>query len=137
MIRLLVKYVREELDVLYRSYLTNDAQGAKKDLTASVELLMPLTNSALIDVSEGLWLVYARLYCIENEIGDTNRAAKSFEDARHWYAISKRHRVANEGLAPEKMREAVAGFTEEKCKRDVIEWDEAFTKGKGAPYMQN
>src|SRR4051812_14564225 len=69
-----VLHAREKLDALYRSYVTHDADGAKRDMATSIELLMPLTNSASIDASEGLRLAYARLYCIEVALGDTNRS---------------------------------------------------------------
>ena len=128
--------IRQTLDQLYQRYLTNEINGAKQDMQKSIEVLLSNTNNPTIDVSPALWLGYARLYVIEDKLGDTNRAAQMFNSARLWYIEEQEHRLKHEDFSVERMKRNVESFTERKCKEDVEEWDKTYSNGAGAAYMK-
>src|SRR5438093_7673126 len=118
-----------EADALYRNYLTNDAQGAKRSIEEAVKLL---TSSVGSGYGKGsLWLGYGRLFCIESEFGDSNRASLYFEKARYWYLVDKEML----GEAPSNIVEMLRSFSREQCRSNVLDFDRAFTKGVGAGYF--
>lgn len=128
--------IRLVLDGLYQRYLTNDINAAKRDMEISINILLSNTNNPKIDVTAGLWLAYARLYVIEDKIGNTNQATQLFNAARFWYIEEQKSRLKHEAYSVERMNRTIELFTEKKCKDSVEEWDKTFTKGNGAVYMK-
>jgi hypothetical protein len=128
--------IRRSADGLYMRYLTNDIHGAKRDMEMATEILLSNTNHPSFDVSGALWLAYARLYVIEDTLGNTDRAKELFSTARSWYIEEQQRRRKYQKYSKERVRKNVESFTEQKCKDMVVEWDTAISKGTGAAYMK-
>ena len=119
-----------QADRLYKAYLTNDAAGAKRSMEEAVHLL---SASADTGYAKGnLWLAYARLFCIESGYGEPKVASLYFEKARYWYLINLEEVVK---VNTSNVVEKLGSFTRNKCFEDVLEFDKAFTHGKGARYF--
>jgi hypothetical protein len=121
--------LRSQLDGLYQGYLTNEIHSARNSLTQAVHLIE--ASSTRKAAEEILWLGYARLYCVDSVLGDSERARLNYEKARYWLLVN----LESAGASPGKVVEELTAFTPEACKEAALEWDRAFTKGQGPRFL--
>lgn len=122
--------VHRELDELYRIYLTNDIQSVKEPLYRSLQIIEASKNRKVAE--SGLWLTYARLYCVERALGNTNAAQFNYEMSRLWLSNYLEALETLTGKRDERLR----SFTPAECGESALEWDRVFTQGKGPRFIQ-
>lgn len=116
---------------LYVSYVTGDAARARQSLLDAIELNEHADISAQ-DRAHGLFMSYARLHALEQRVGDSARAQDYLAKARQWKLTWLVFQAPqDESIA------AVNNFSSVRCIEMVDHWDNRFTAGKGAAYLQS
>jgi hypothetical protein len=124
------KVLLARLEALRREYLTNSAAEAKLSMLHALSILTTIPDPARTD---GTWLAYARLFCIESMVGDSKQASIYFEKARYWIMIL--HELQGRTVS-ETLRDLDV-FSKEKCKSLMLEWDTQATGGRGPRYYRD
>lgn len=120
----------DRVDALYTQYLTGSVDQAREAMLEAVKIVAK--NEYEEGHATGLCLGYGRLFCIESRIGDTNLAHIYYEKSKYWGLI----RMELRGASPAEVKAGLEDYTPERCKKLILEFDAAHTKGAGPRYMQ-
>jgi hypothetical protein len=118
-----------KLDPLYRRYLEGSAVQAEECLNQSIKIAQESKASPQVK-SHALWLAYARMYVLRTRTNN-DKANEDFVSTQHWF----RRELECEGIAREKVAEAVNAMTTVKVQKIVNDWDNHATHEKGPSYI--
>jgi hypothetical protein len=123
-------------DQFYDAYLDGDVTRARQSLEQAnqlfqsphADILEPRGHAAI------LYFNYARLYALENRVGDKAAAEAALIKARFWNL--RRYELAGDATNSARMDEWRVFGTPEKVVEVADKLDNAASKGKGPKYIQ-
>ena len=126
----------QQLDILYREYLTGDIDQARQSIFKSIDILEKATSVYNAGRAHGLCWCYARLYCIEKYAGNNDAAYVAFVKAKYWRTQEIELGQKYSRLSFKESVQIIRGFTPEGCEELMRKWDNHFTDGKGPVYAR-
>lgn len=118
-----------KLDALYKRYLAAGPDDARMCLVKAEEVIRLLKS----DQEWSWFLMYARLHCLENSLGNNDEAAVYYVKAKYWYLI---YLEKSRKLAVADQASKLLQLSEEQCDKCVIEFDRDNNDGKHAMYWR-